>query len=529
VKDQILARAQGFWKNFLAFTPGQRAVTIAAVVALGVGGWLFSSWASTPSYAPLFTNLAPADASAIIDKLNANKTPYKLAANGTEVMVPDKQVYQLRLTMSAAGLPSSGSTGYTLLDKEGITTSEFKQQVDYQRALEGELSKTIKSINGVSDASIHLAIPQQTVFADGSQKPTASVLVTTIPGNSLTSAQVQSVLNLVSSSVPGLSADQVSISDATGKVLSAAGAGITSADTDTRSAATQSYEQVLTARAQAMLDKVLGAGNAIVTLNANLDFGKTNTVSKSYSYASGVPPINEATTGETYGNGSTSSGAPLGASTVSASASASASTSGGYVKTTDTRNNAIDETTQTIVNSPGDVKNLSVSVVLNKQAAAGVNLTDIQSQVSNAVGLNTKRGDTIAVTSAPFDTTAQTAAAAAAAKAAKAAAAAKSSAQLISLIKTGGLVTLVAAVVIITLIANKRRKKPEPPDDLDVFLSTLREDPESLPPAPEDIIPGPSREARLGAARQAKLAEMAENDPQEVARLLRGWLNAKDG
>jgi flagellar M-ring protein FliF len=96
------------------------------------------------------------------------------------------------------------------------------------------------------------------------------------------------------------------------------------------------------------------------------------------------------------------------------------------------------------------------------------------------------------------------------------------------MIKTGGLVVLVLAIVIITVIANKRRKKPEEPDDLDVFLSTLRDDPDSLPPAPEDIIPGPSKEARLGAARQAKLAEMAENDPQEVARLLRSWLNTKD-
>jgi flagellar M-ring protein FliF len=532
MKDQVLARAQRFWKGFLAFTPGQKAVTIAAILALTVGGYLFSSWASKPSYGPLFTNLAPTDASAIIDKLNASKTPYQLAANGTEILVPSKQVYALRLTMSSAGLPSSGNTGYSLLDKEGITTSQFVQQVDYQRALEGELDNTIKSIDGITNAAVHLAIPQQSVFADGTQKPTASVLITTQPGSQITSTQVQSIVNLVSSSVPGLAADQVSVSDSTGKVLSAAGTGITAGSTDTQNTATQAYEQALTTKAQAMLDQVLGAGNAIVTLNANLDFDKSSITQTSYSAPSGVPPLVENNTGETYGNGASATGGPLGANTVSpsagASASASSSASGNYVKTTTNQQNAVDTTTTNTVTTPGDLKNLTVSVVVNKAAAAGVNLTDVQSQVSNAVGLNTKRGDSISVTSQPFDTSAAKAAAAAAAKAAKDAAAAKSSAALISMVKTGGLVVLVLIIIIVTVIANKRRKKPEEPDDLDVFLSTLRDDPDSLPPAPEDIIPGPSKEARLGAARQAKLAEMADNDPQEVARLLRSWLNAKD-
>lgn len=530
MKDQVLARAQRFWKSFLAFTPGQKAVTIAAILALTVGGYLFSSWASKPSYGPLFTNLAPTDASAIIDKLNANKTPYQLAANGTEILVPTKQVYALRLTMSSAGLPSSGSTGYSLLDKEGITTSQFVQQVDYQRALEGELSNTIKSIDGITNASVHLAIPQQNVFADGTTKPTASVLITTQPGSTLTTTQVQSIVNLVSSSVPSLAADQVSVSDSTGKVLSAAGTGVAAGATDTQNTAKQAYEQALTSKAQAMLDQVLGVGNAIVTTNANLDFDKSQITATSYAAASGVGPLVENNTGETYGGGGSASGGPLGANSLSASASATAtsSASGNYIKTTTNQQNAVNSTTTSTITTPGDLKNLTVSVIVNKAAAAGVNLTDVQSQVSNAVGLDTKRGDSISVTSQAFDTSAAQAAAAAAAKAAKAAAAAKSSAALLSMAKTGGLVVLVLAIVIITVIANKRRKKPEEPDDLDVFLSTLRDDPDSLPPAPEDIIPGPSKEARLGAARQAKLAEMAENDPQEVARLLRSWLNTKD-
>jgi flagellar M-ring protein FliF len=538
MKEQVLARAQRFWKGFLAFTPGQKAVTIAAILAITVGGYLFSSWASRPSYGPLFTNLAPTDASAIIDKLNANKTPYQLAANGTEILVPTSQVYPLRLTMSSAGLPSSGNTGYSLLDKQGFTTSQFVQQVDYQRAVEGELGNTIKSITGITAAAVHLAIPQQSVFSDGSQKPTASVLITTQPGSTITTNQVQSIVNLVSSSVPGLAADQVSVSDSTGKVLSAAGTGLTTGSTDTQNTATQAYEQSLTTKAQAMLDQVLGAGNAIVTLNANLSFDKNSILATSYAAASGVSPLVVNNTSEAYGGNAGASGGPLGANSVSPSASSSANTSGSasasssasgnYVRTSTNQQNTVNSIITNTVTAPGDLKNLTVSVVLNKAAAAGVNLTDVQNQVSNAVGFSAKRGDTISVSSQTFNTTAATAAAAAAAKAAKDAAAAKSSAALISMIKTGGLVVLVLAIVIITVIANKRRKRPEEPDDLDIFLSTLRDDPDSLPPAPEDIIPGPTKEARLGVARQAKLAEMAENDPQEVARLLRSWLNAKD-
>ena len=233
-----------------------------------IGGFLFSSWAAKPSYAPLFTNLSPTDASGIIDKLNANKTPYQLAANGTEILVPSKDVYTSRLAMSSAGLPSSTSSSYDLLDKEGITTSEFKQNVDYQRGLEGELANTIKVINGVQNAAVNLAIPQDTVFNDSTSKPTASVLLTLDPGTTLTSNQVKAIVNLVSSSVPGMTADNVSLSDATGKVYSAAGQGTTGAAPDgDQAAATNAYIAQTTSNIQKMLDTLVGPGHSTVKMS----------------------------------------------------------------------------------------------------------------------------------------------------------------------------------------------------------------------------------------------------------------------
>jgi flagellar M-ring protein FliF len=530
MKDQILQRLKRFWSGFLAFTPGQKAVTIAAVLAILVGGWLFASWAAKPNYAPLFTNLAPSDASAIIDKLNSSKTPYKLASNGTEIMVPSKDVYSSRLAMSSAGLPTSGSSGYSLLDKEGVTTSDFKQHVDYQRALEGELSNTIKSINGVSDATVHLAIPDQTsVFNDGSQKTTAAVLLTLLPGTTLTDSQVQSVVNLVSSAVPGLSADQVSVSDSTGRVLSTAGDGISASSSDNRDAQTLAMQDQITQSVQSMLDKLVGPGHSSVVPSVDLNYDKTTSVSDTYSSASNVPPINQSTSREIFGpSANSSAGAPLGAGTPAASATPSAIPSGAYQSESNVQNNAVDHTQSTTTNAVGNIRRITLAVVLDAKVASQLNEDQVKQLVSQAAGLNAARGDSVELSVAPFDTSATDAAAAAAAKSARQAADAKRTAQLISMIKTVGLVLAVAAVFVVTLIASKRRRKDDPSDDLDVFLSTLRDDPDSLPPAPEDIVPPPSRESQVNAERQRRLAEMAESDPAEVARLLRGWLNSKE-
>jgi flagellar M-ring protein FliF len=528
MQQKILATLQRFWRGFLSFTPGQKAVTVAAALAVLVGGYAFSNWASKPSYAPLFTNLSPTDASGIIDKLNTSKTPYQLAANGTEILVPQKDVYTTRLAMSSAGLPSSSTSSYSLLDKEGITTSDFKQHVDYQRALEGELDKTIMSIDGVLNAQVHLAIPQDTVFTDGTQKTTGSVLLTTAPGVTLTSGQVQSVVNLVSSSVPNLTPDQVSVSDSTGKVLSAGGTNNVGTTADERTAAIAAYNQQVSAAVQKLLDPILGVGHSVVTVTADLDYDKNHTVSNLPVYTSGVPPLSQASTEETYGAGSTAKAGVLGAANPSPSAVSGSAAPGGYLKTTNTQDNAVGNITKTIDAAPGSVRTLSVAVLLDKNGPP-VNQAQLQQLISSAVGLNPKRGDTIALASAPFDQKAAQQAADAAAAATKAAAAAKSRAALMSMLKTGAVVVLVIVVIVISLLTSRRRRGPQDEaDELDTFLSTLNDSPGSLPPAPHDIVPPQSREAQINLARQRDLAEMADSRPEEVARLLRTWLNTKE-
>src|SRR4051795_13609024 len=155
---------------------GQKIVIGLLLAGLVLGGFVFFRWITAPTMSPLFSNLSSSDASSIVEELNAEGVSYTLADGGQTIMVANEQVYDLRLTMSGKGLPAGDDTGYSLLDEQGITTSEFQQQVTYQRALEGELSKTLEALDGVNSAVVHLAIPQEDVFATDQSDPTASVL-----------------------------------------------------------------------------------------------------------------------------------------------------------------------------------------------------------------------------------------------------------------------------------------------------------------------------------------------------------------
>lgn len=523
LKTQVLDFARARWADFRGFSPGQKAVTIVAVVALAVGGYLLATWKSDPAYAPMYSNLAGSDASSIVGKLEEKGIPYKLTDGGSAIAVPTDKVDSARLAVSAAGLPNSGQTGYALLDKEGVTTSQFKQQVDYQRAVEGELARTIQSIDGVQAAAVHLAIPKDDVFSDGTEKPTAAVLLTVAPGTTLTSSQVQSVVYLVSSSVTGMKTGNVTVSDSDGTVLSAPDGGLTGAvNADTQAKTVQDYNARLAASIQAAIDSSLGPGHAKVVVNASLDFNRSTTKQNKYIYDRKNPPVSETTTKEKY-TGTKGAGGPLG--TVDTSGGTGASGQGGYSKTDRTVNNSLGTISTTTQSAPGQLKNLHIAVMLDKKAK-GVNVGAISSVVKSGVGFDAARGDSLSVQAVPFDTSAHDAAVASAKKAAADAAAAKSHAQLMSLVKQGLLGALLLAVAIGTWLASRKRaaKRTPPQDDPDEHGMDLIDD-----------LTGPAvneRTVHFDAApdtsgRSAVLA-VADNRPAEVAHVLSGWLNTKE-
>jgi flagellar M-ring protein FliF len=437
-------------------------------------------------------------------------------------MVPKSKVYDTRLKISSAGLPSSSQTGYSLLDKEGVTTSEFKQQVDYQRAIEGELAKTIQSMSGVQNASVHLAIPQQNVFNDGTQKPTAAVLLGLAGGTQLTTQQVQSIVYLVSSSVPNLSADEVTVTDASGALLAAPGQGISgTAGTDSRTQAVEDYNTREAARLQALLAPIVGTGHAVVTVNADLNFDKTSTTKRSYIYDPKAPPLSEQVTKETY-NGKQGAGGTLGAGT--ATTGSAAGGNGNYSKSSVTRDNALGTQTQTIQNAPGSLNKEAIGVLLDS-SVKGVNLARVNALIRSASGFNAGRGDTLSIQAMPFDQSAANAAAKANAAAAKAAAAKKAHEQLMSWVKQGLLAAALIAIAVGTWLARRRKRRPvEPPYENDDLFGLEPVD-EPLPAAPV-APPAPAADIRETAARRQTLLTLAEEQPKDVASVLSGWLNS---
>jgi flagellar M-ring protein FliF len=283
---------------------------------------------------------------------------------------------------------------------------------------------------------------------------------------------------------------------------------------------------------QSMLDTVLGAGHSVVTVNAQLDFDSNTQTSNTYTYNQSVPPVAISSEEESYSNGgATSVNGVLGAGTPSAGASPSGS-AGSYKKSTVVQNNAVGTVQQTTVAAPGSIQKMGVSVILDKAASGAADEATVQKLVSSAVNLDTQRGDTLQVATLPFDTSAATAQAKAAKAAAAASAAAASKKQMMELLKTGLVVLALAAAVIVTVIMGRRRKKGDAeanldrPDDLDNFLAGIGDEPADVVREPAmRIVPG-SDSAEIAAQRQA-VSELADEQPDDVARVLRSWLNTK--
>jgi flagellar M-ring protein FliF len=493
---------------------GQKIVIGLLLAGLVLGGFMFTRWITAPTLTPLFSNLASSDASAIVEQLNAEGVAYELADGGQTIMVAQDQVYNQRLAMSGKGLPAGNETGYALLDQQGITTSEFQQQVSYQRALEGELANTLKALDGVNAAVVHIALPKDQVFVTDEGKPTASVLLDLAPGTNLSGEQVQAVTHLVSSSIEKMDPADVTVADSTGAVLSAAGEGVSSAAGDAQLQQEQEFEARLAANAQSILDTVAGPGNAKVSVRADLDFSKRDTTSESYNYVPGTPALSEQNTTETYTGTGAAVGGVLGAEDTATNGSGDST----YDKNATTSNNAVGKTTETVSGAPGAINRLTVSVVMNDATAAGLNQQQIQDAVSNAVGLDTVRGDAISVATMAFDTSAAQQAAADL----KAAEAAAKSAQMWSMIKTGGIALGIVLLVLIVWLRSRRSREEyeELEDDEPVEFERIQV--ESIrDPALDD------RAAQLATQQRERvrgeISEMVSERPDEVATMLRGW------
>jgi flagellar M-ring protein FliF len=528
MKSALAGTLERARSTFSTISLGQKVVIGLLLVGLLLGGFFFFRWITAPTMAPLFSNLASTDASAIVDELNASGVTYELTDGGQTIMVAKDQVYDLRLTMSGKGLPAGQETGYALLDEQGITTSEFQQQVTYQRALEGELSATLESLAGVREAVVHVALPEEEVFVTEQSEPTASVLLDLAPGTTLSGEQIQAVTNLVSSSVQDMEPDQVTVADSTGQVLSAAGSGITAAAGDARSQVEQEYESRLAENAQQILDRVLGPGRAVVSVRADVDLSQRSTTSETYTYENGTPPLSESTTTENYEGTGTPVGGVLGPENMPDAADNAGGGGSTYEKESTTSNNAVDKTVEVVEGAPGGLNRLTVSVVMDEAVAGNLNQQEMRDLMTTAVGLDQARGDEITVAAMPFDTTAADAAAADM----EAAREAEAAEEMWSMIRTGGIAAGIALVVLLVWLRSRRRgdveEEYEPlelSDDMLAELERLRVQSVREEAKPKVDTLAMELEAAERQKVRGEISTMVSERPDEVAAMLRGWLS----
>ena len=207
-------------KLFASLTLAQKIGLAVALLAVGIGVPMFTHWQKESGFKPLFTNMAPEDAAAVLQKLKESGVDHRLADNGMTVLVPEEKVNDVRLELAGAGLPKSGRIGFELFDKTNLGVTDFSEKVNYRRALEGELERTIKAINSIESARVHITFPKDSVFLDNREPAKASVLVKLRVGATLLPQNVLAISNLVGSAVEGLSPDAVSVVDMQGNLLS---------------------------------------------------------------------------------------------------------------------------------------------------------------------------------------------------------------------------------------------------------------------------------------------------------------------
>ncbi len=270
-KFPVLERVRALPKPVLL---GAAAALVAVIVAVAM-------WSSEPKYKVLFSNLDDRDGGAIVTALGAMNVPHRYNENGTALLVPADRVYDARLQLASQGLPRGGSVGFELMDNARFGASQFAEQINYQRGLEGELARSIEAMHTVQHARVHLAMPRQSLFVRERQAPTASVLLNLYPGRSLSDAQVSAISWLVASSVPELTAESVSIVDQNGRLLSAPLGEGRGMDADqlrfVREIEQRTVERILT-----ILNPLVGPGNVHAQATADVDFSRREETSEVY-------------------------------------------------------------------------------------------------------------------------------------------------------------------------------------------------------------------------------------------------------
>jgi flagellar M-ring protein FliF len=515
-------RAQG--KRFIeGFTPGQKAVTILVTVGVILGGMYFMKWASAPTWTPLYSGLSSQDAGAVTQQLDSQHIKYKISGDGGTILVNQPDVYRTRISLSAKGIPSGGNS-FDLLDKSGITTDQFTQNIDYQRALQDELAKTIESIDTVAGASVTLTIPNDNVFV-GAQQDNATAAVLVKPANgTLDDGTVQAIVHLVASSIPNMKPDDVTVADSNGNVLHAPGVDPSLTGSGSISQQT-TYENAVEKSISDMIAKTLGPGHAAVTVAADLDMSDHNTTTNTVTQ-----PVPGKDVASQQNNSSEKLTQPAGASTngiLGVGNNGATGVAGGgntnYQKTQTQQTNALNTVSDQSTTPPGTVKRLSVSVLFDNAVVSAADAVNIwKPQIEAAAGTVAAR-DTVSVQAIKFTPDAI--------KANKPAApgGAAGGNALFDLIKHVLTLLMIGMILFFAWRAIKKAESNRVPLRVPIDLRELEATAPAALEAPvrvgAGIASGGLRALEtVSPSIEGEITELIERQPDEVAQTLRSWL-----
>jgi flagellar M-ring protein FliF len=541
----LAARWQGLPGRTQAFA-GLGVLALLAVLAVMFGS------ARDSDFRPLFPNLSEKDGGQVIDRLAQMNVPYRFSDGGSTIMVPSGRVHELRMKLAAAGLPATGAggtTGYEIMDKSSFGQTQGQERMKMQRAIEGELTTTIQSLESVKSARVHLALPQMNGFFREQQKPSASVVLTLHPGRTLDRGQIAGIVRVVSGSVPELSAKAVSVVDSTGALLSGAGdedganGGLDTQQLQYR----RDVEAGHLKRVLALLEPVVGRDNVRASVSAEIDFSQVMQTAEAYRPNQGADAkaaVREQRSEEsTQPGGATPTGVPGATSNqppvpatapINGSPQALQAAQGGGAAGAAARREAatrfeVDKTVTVTRTAVGAVKRLSAAVVVNHRSTVDAKgktvseplsakeIEELTALVQQGIGFNAERGDVVKVINAPFRV--ETPPVAEEVPLWK-------QPWVMDLLKTAAApvaLALVALVIVFRLIrpALAAMFAPPPPPPAGSQLDVVADNEPALP-EPEPALLASGQAERIEAARA-----LAKSNPAAVANLVRNWVNGE--
>lgn len=531
----------------LGLLPNQQKLglmlAVAAIVALVAGLWM---WGQTPDYRVLYSNLSDRDGGSIIASLQQMNVPYKFAEGGGALLLPANQVHEVRLRLASQGLPRGSLVGFELMENQKLGVSQFLEQVNYQRAQEGELARSIQSLAAVQGARVHLAMAKPSVFAREQQKPGASVLLNLYPGKTLDAAQVSAIVHLVSSSVPDMPVKNVTVVDQQGNLLSANNEGTGNAPLDpSQLKYIQQIEQSYVKRIEAILAPITGASNVRAQVAADVDFSQSENVAEIHkpnqnptNAAVRSQQSTEATSGGQGAGGvpGALSNQPPAPASAPVNAPAGAPADGGNpvaaapvnLRKDSTVNYEVDKTIRHTRQQVGSIKRLSVAVVVNHRKItdsagktsfkplAEAEMQQINGLVKEAMGFNQERGDSLNVANSAFT--------AGEAEAVLPEIPFWKRPETFILAKEVGKHLLIAAVVLYLLLGVLR--------PLLKHLAQARDRAALIPALEADggmAVESAGQQAALGYEHKLQLAkQLARQDPKVVANVVKNWVSGDE-